>query len=440
MSAWRYRQVVLLRSDLVLLLFLAEGCGTPTASAGQSQYASAYLEQLQRDARDRLPSGALPRSMRVSLECTTVDAERRNREIIEEMQQKYNLSPETVERLSRTAQARREALGTIKLPTHFEACDLYEVLSYYTRQVRETARAIMKSTNASAPEWPLFGTLNSGRVNAQKIPVPNTEPEESIVVFDSGLFAFLNKMSRLMVKAAPVMSGNSFSVEQQAVRESVASDDDLQINFVQLLRGYLFAGTVDNVPSNTFLFDTYGQDAISTALYRVNLEFAVAHEYGHLLEESTEFMSSITVAEAFTLDPSFRRLHPESRADVLAAIIVAEAEESKGWNAAALLANIEFYFHCYELLEKARSVVLLGNETATFDPTYPSAAQRRSTLRHYMHRRWTEGKGVPEANWREATRASDEFGGVMTVLWNTAQPILYNAHQNGRRLSGIWIH
>lgn len=81
-----------------------------------------------------------------------------------------------------------------QLPTRYESRSYYTVMMTLADKINEAA----KKLRMAIPITPLLGTLPTGRVNGMAI---SLDSQDYIVVFEHGLFAFANLLSKIIALA-----------------------------------------------------------------------------------------------------------------------------------------------------------------------------------------------------------------------------------------------
>jgi hypothetical protein len=87
-------------------------------------------------------------------------------------------------------------------PSRFERADTYAIISGLAADIEKTAAEF----GIQLPSRPTLGTLPLGQLNAMAIRVPDTR--DFIIVFQTGVFGFLNLLSKVVAASMPSLRAN----------------------------------------------------------------------------------------------------------------------------------------------------------------------------------------------------------------------------------------
>jgi hypothetical protein len=215
-----------------------------------------YLESLQRVRRD--PT-RLPRTPdRVTADMLAVPHE--------DFLRAYGLTGEAVAAYLDDLQRMRD-----RIPTRYEHPSNYSLLSGL---IDEIEKALRGQADTIGPR-PVFGTLDSGQVNAMTLAVPGSAVR--VVVFEGQLFIFTLLISKIIVQLVRFRPG----FEAADVIAAIDADPRIVRRFLDLVTAYAVDGHPGDAPAYPL---PSGSLAMGFALLvrAVNL-FVVGHEYGHLI-------------------------------------------------------------------------------------------------------------------------------------------------------------
>lgn len=361
--------------------------------------------------------------------------------IKEHVQRWASLNLGTDAREKETYQRRKveeiEALLKESPPTRYDDLATYLNILSLARHLEDSAQ---QSADALVLKRPIFGTVPSGAVNALLLPGGT----EYIVVFPSGLFAFAALMGRSVARTlqysgvsqgilphAPLQSFYGFSFADE-IRESLRHDAEGAKCFTEALLSYVRFG----LPEASAMPELDpARDFLASLVYRFFLEFVIAHEYGHILRNHLMGLAAPDVPEGAS---AARRIiwdwRHECEADVAGCALMLAGARKRVTNLAAVLMGIEVFLSCYEMIDRAVSMLTVGDEEhQATTTTHPPARARRAFLHRHLLAHCHEILEGPdaEAQMRSALKDATAFSRVATVLWEQARPCLWRLYELG---------
>jgi len=347
-----------------------------------------------------------------------------------------------IEAYSRDMEEKIQALLKESPPTRFEDLSTYIEVLRLAWNLEEGAR--------NSPEhWvlkrPIFGTPPLGGVNAFTQVVGN----EYVVGFSSGLFSFAQLMSRSVAKTvpstglsqgivpgAPMLPLYGFSLNTDKVRESLKHDKEGAKCFTEAILSYVRWGRP--VMSNMSTLDPARQ-GLGSLVYGLFLEFVIAHEYGHILHN--HLVNQVAQEVTTSARSVMWDWKKEAEADVAACALMFAAARSRRINLSALLMGIEVFLKCYEMIDKALSVLCVGYEEYWMTTLkHPSARARRLFLHSHLLTRSREFLEGPDADakMRSALKEAMDFSQVVDLLWEQARPYVWRLYEVGCNPSPVF--
>ncbi len=329
-------------------------------------------------------------------------------------------------------------------PTPFEDLSTYVNILAVAHDLEEAAR---NSSDHLVLKRPIFGTLPLGGVNAVNI----REGTDYIVAFSVGLFSFAELMARSLATTVqytgvnqgilphtPQQPMHGFSFETDAIRQSLQGNTAPAKCFIEAILSYVRLGRPD--ASNMLELDP-ARNAFATIIYRFFLEFVVAHEYGHIFHHHLDQKIQDVPAGAGTARTVMWDWRKEAEADVAACGLMMVRARARPINLPALLMGVEVFLSCYEMLDRAVSVLSVGDEEyVPITVGHPPARARRGFLHHHLLSRCKEFLEGPDAEvqMRSALKDALRLYEVVNILWEQARPYLWRLYEIGRSPAKIF--
>jgi hypothetical protein len=362
--------------------------------------------------------------------------------------QAAHFSPETnIQEIEAYSRRKVEEIHTLlreSPPTPFEDLSAYVNILALAHELEESAR---NSADGLVLTRPIFGTVPLGGVNA----FTQQEDGEYIVAFSTGLFSFAELMGRSLARtvqytginqgvlpSAPEQLFHGFSFNTDDIRESLRRNPQGAKCFTEAVLAYVRRGRPD--ASNMPELDP-ARDAFASMVYHFFLEFVIAHEYGHIFHNHLDQKAQGVPEDASAVRTIMWDWRKEAEADVAGCGLMLVGARTRPINLAALLMGIEVFLSCYETLDRALSVLTVGDEEyAVTTSRHPPARARRTFLHHHLLSRANEfldGQNA-EARMRSALQEGVRLSEVINVLWEQARPYLWRLYELGSKPAPIF--
>ena len=314
-------------------------------------------------------------------------------------------------------------------PTRYEDPGWFSVVKELADELDEAANVL----GMKLPPIPVFGTLPLKQVNAMAVPVPHAD--ECIIVFQVGLFGFMNLASKAFAAALPVDTdgnGATFSVDPETVRAHLRSDGAPVRRMGELLEAYVCHG--DPHVAEQYLMGNPGL-AVANIFRRTAEQFVLAHEYGHLIG------GHLAIERAAAGSPAMAEVHgipqdwqQEYEADFLGTLLTAQANASKGFDLALAYAGVDLAFTAIALVERAVALSTTGDaERRASTDSHPPATSRRHTMRLALESLTDDEKQVEGA--RGLAEALEQIG---DMFWAEIAPRFEQIHLGAATPAAIW--
>lgn len=214
---------------------------------------------------------------------------------------------------------------------------------------------------ALPPAVPAMGTLPTSQLNAQAIPVPDSEAY--VIAFESGLFDFTSAWAK--IASACLLSDRS---------------EPLSILFIDLVFSQVVIGSATFAENNLIALDPGVWQRGHHMLKPVYEAFLLAHEYGHVM------LGHRMGRSGEDPEASYER---ELAADAYGFRLMLAAFENpiRVYDAvASLLCGMQLFEHGYDLLEHEQQT----------SATHPRVSVRRAQL-YRLAQEWLPGPVLAEA-------------------------------------------
>jgi hypothetical protein len=327
-------------------------------------------------------------------------------------------------------------------PTRFEDTPTYINILLVARELEEGARKGPEPVDLIRP---IFGTIPGGVVNALALP----DGAEYIVAFSTGLFSFAELMARSVARTLQHTSASKdilslappiykVSTNEEAIEESIKQDSEGARCFAEALLSYVRWGRPDT--SAMPKLDPV-EDILASMFHRRFLQFVIAHEYGHL------FYKHLSAQEAIDQPQSgigaravMWNWQKEAEADVAACGLIFAAAIDTAHDLPAVLMGIEVFLTCYEALDRALSLLCVGDEDYWVAGGHPPARARRAFLRRHLISRSQEFLGGPDAQaqMRAGLQQATWLSRLLEIFWAETRPYLWHLYEIGLDPSPIF--
>ncbi len=244
-----------------------------------------------------------------------------------------------------------------------------------------------KKFNLDNPKNIVFGTLNTGDVNAISIHVPKGG---YIIALDSGVFGFLNLLSKALVQMFPVDLKELFSPgEQNQIDTNTELEKEGLNHFLDLLVAYLITGYPE--AAKPYILPRPYMELASKIRDAAEL-FVVGHEYAHIalghLDNSEKRRCKLK--SGLDVEKAIVDKEKEFKADALGVLYTLTSTPIRYHSDYILIySGIDLFFSVFEVIEKALSIGATSS--------HPSASERRKRIRESLENGDTEFKFVENA-------------------------------------------
>jgi hypothetical protein len=359
----------------------------------------------------------------------------------------WNLNMQQEAQLREKVMARLAAVEKLRPPTRYENPATYRLIRRWAGIIEDTARSNFDPGEVAQIRRIVFGTSPAAEVNAMHFPATTGG---SLVLFNSGWFAFADLMSRALVLGMPTylaqdkrLAGGTWhalSTQEAEVRKHLAQNQQILLRFYQPIYGYLTSGRGDAAPP--FFFDALDEPREGAAAMYFDAMgiFVIAHEFGHAVQHSIKIP---TISQRGIEDENRRRFtwEQEVQADNVGVVLGYLALERRPRNLPAILSGISFFLKCTELMERGASIIATGQENALVLSSHPPAAMRRQLmhlkLREFL--RQHKGASYSDKEWEEAVADATGLERVMEIMWERTRPWFVDANRRGEKLSNNFI-
>ena len=307
--------------------------------------------------------------------------------------------------------------GSVTPPTPYEDPNLYAILL----EMSDDIEAALKAKNLLTPTRLVLGTLPTNTLAASSIALPATH--EHIVLFESGLFDFAFRMSKIAALVFPPIDAGTgwFSKDvdlDRGVEEHPEVLDELQAT----LYAYLVQGDPRRAPSPT-IADRHVMTA-ATLLRSLEL-FVLGHEYGHIVASHSDDVGPNPSADA-TIRYDWDDEYGADSVGVSLMTAVMDDFPLAFWGAV-------HWFSCQEVFDRCRAILANGAyDPKVVSPTHPPNLARSRQLRVVAR----ELRAGPETE--RAIRLADQVDSFWSRLWQVSEPYWVEMYQQGKRPAAIW--
>lgn len=348
-----------------------------------------------------------------------------------------NLTSEEIEAYARRKIEKVQALLQESPPTRFEDLTTYINILVVADELEQGARRADKSVKVTRP---IFGTLPGGAVNALTL----REGNEYIVAFSRGLFAFANIMADSVVSTVPYggmktgipgtgpgLPMHEFPLRLEDVRESLAHNPEGVKCFTEAILSYVRFGRPE---VSTMPWLDRARVGFASMLSRSVLEFVVAHEYGHILNNHLMDLGGPSRGDGGAVAGVSWNWKQETEADVTACRLVFVSHINEPTNLTVILMGIQVFLSCYEIVDRALSLLSVGDDEYTdFTERHPPAQTRRRFLHNHLISRSGDFLRDSDADvrMRSALKDANDLAQIIDLFWELARPYVWQLYERG---------
>ncbi len=301
-----------------------------------------------------------------------------------------------------------------KKPTVFQDGMTYEIIIGLAERILKVA----KKLKFVIPEKIVFGSLHTERFNACAIHLPAVN--EHLIVFESQLFFFLNRMSKVIAQCL-VFQGLEdehwkFSTKPEDMIKQIQENQLIQDGFNRLMIAFVFEGNVKATPN---IIIPLPQQQIQIPLLQSMELFIMAHEYTHVVKHHYKsgkhsFMQLNNI-DAEEQVPAWEK---ELEADGFGILLAAGAMNDYGFQEDFCLVGPDVFFVLSEIVESAMALKYgetLANRKQT---SHPPSSARRVNIRKALAMSFS-----PE-QMDIASYLPEVFSALLGYLWEHCAPII----------------
>lgn len=310
-----------------------------------------------------------------------------------------------------------EQLKNATLPSIFQEALHFQIIKPLFDEIVLAAQALGVKKPAQNI---IVASLRTEQVNAVAMRIKATG--EFIIAFESQLFSFLNRFTKILTQALPRKDDTddhfAFSILRKDVEEYVKENRAILFLFVDLMLSYVVKGTVEKAQNFSLEYPNYIN---GTHLLNAVELFIIAHEYshivrGHLNNGGNDEVELCNIqAEQFT-----RKWEQEFEADTVGLFFTIKSLINRGFQPDFDLVGADLFFILQEMVAKAKSIVRYGSEEVTeYSKSHPPALARRENLRKAYRMSYNQEQ------LESAEYLPNALNEILDYLWEETRPYLY---------------
>lgn len=310
---------------------------------------------------------------------------------------------------------------------------------FWLQQMQGQIEQSCQRLNIALPKQPVFGSLQTGRINGIAADVDN--PSYYLILIDDGIMGFANLLSKVVAVFFPVVQAEDGSLnfatdEENIVRRRLESAEP-GMRFFDLLTAYAVGGA----PHAARPYLLASQHVQLVNIFRDAMElFIFGHEYGHCAAghlQGAPRMSLAMAADGAGEVVEIQLRMPESwekelEADYIGLALSMDAMRAQGFAPTLTYAGIELVFTGIDYMQRTLSILEHGEERERALDTHPPAAIRREAMRANAKQMLGEDMAASALDLAETVTNCLEF------YWRPAMPALQQMHQDGIRPHARW--
>ncbi len=311
---------------------------------------------------------------------------------------------------------------------------------FWLQQMQAEVEQSCQRLQIGLPKQPVFGTLQTGRVNGVAADVDN--PSYYLILIDDGIMGFANLLSKVAAVSFPVVEtedGNlSFSTDRDSVVRQRLQSPETGLRFFDLLTAYGIHGAPHAAQS--YLMTSQHTHLVS--VFRDAMEYFIfGHEYGHCAAghlQGAPRMSLSMAAEGEGEAEEIGLRMPESwekelEADYIGLALAMDVMRARGYSPNLSYTGIELVFTGVDYMQRTLSILEHGVEQERLLDTHPPALVRREAMR--QNALALLGPEVGAA----AGDLADIVNDTLEYHWRAAAPALARMHADGYRPHARWL-
>jgi hypothetical protein len=317
-------------------------------------------------------------------------------------------------------------------PSPYESPDWYAVVSAQFEALSRSADEM----NMKLAHPPLLGTLATGRVNGVAIALEGVSTR--IILLEQGLFGFANLMCKA-VAASLVYQGEaedgklSFSIDEEAIRDKLARDDEPIRRFFDALCSYVILGAPHRA-------EPYAAPPFAvrvSEILRESMElFIVGHEFAHValghLDGRRVLHAIATDVDAETVQTNWEQ---EFEADAIGMLLMVRAmiREHK-FDLALSYWGAHLFFGCIDIVERTVSLLATGEQATWRGTSHPQTQDRQRMLQAALAQFVKSEEAV-----KGAIRLAGQVDEILSIFWRRCEGPLREMHAKGTRPTEEWM-
>jgi hypothetical protein len=264
-----------------------------------------------------------------------------------------------------------------------------------------------------------FGSLHTEHFNACAIYLK--ESGEHLIVFESQLFFFLNRISKI-IAACLILQGSgedgyNFSFDAGKCIEHIKINPELQENFNDQMIAFICEGNVKATPN---LLIPYPKQQFQRMILRAMELFIMGHEYTHVFRNhfrgNSRAFFHLHGQQAEEMLPDWDK---EFEADSFGALIAISALNKDEFGPDFYLVGPDVYFALSEIIKEAYEI-RFPQRMPIGQNSHPPSAERRANVRKAV------SLGLPDDQFNYAQYLPDALIEILYYLWDNCKAPLVN--------------
>jgi hypothetical protein len=314
------------------------------------------------------------------------------------------------------------------MPTKYETPNNYLILLGLLKDIEKSAIQL----SMEIPQLPIMGTLNSGRVNAMAIAVPNSD--EYIIVFEFQVFMFALLFCKAIALAIPDLGEKDgmwhFSLNMQDIEKEINNNKNAIQRFSEVLSAYLLFGVPGKAPPYS---PKHTVSLLANILYTSMELFIMGHEYGHIqrnhFTQSSRMSIKIGQKDVQELRPEWKK---EIEADIIGLQLSTHAMLGKGYPLDLCISGAGLFFNCMDVVEKGLSLLRTGGDKNNISTTHPPNSVRGELINKFLT------DTIPKEEIEGPMQTSNTIGKITELLWEKSKPLFRKLHEEGKKPAKSW--
>lgn len=306
----------------------------------------------------------------------------------------------------------------------------------WLQQMSGEIHAACQRVGVGLPKQPVFGLLQTGRINGIAADVDN--PGYYLILIDDGVLGFANLLAKVVAACFPVEEesggGLTFRTDQASVAAERLRNPAPGQRFFDLLTAYAVGGAPH--AAQPYLLATRHLHLVE--VLRDSMEFFIfGHEFGHCAAGHLQGAPRQHLQMAENGGGEIGMLRPDNwekefEADFLGLVLALNVMQSKGYSPSLTYAGIELVFTGIDFMQRTLSVLEHGEERPRPLDTHPPAVERRQMLRQHTEQMFDAQLQASALDF------SDTVTECLDFYWPAAVSVLRQMHADGIRPHARW--